>query len=124
MIDLHSHTDQSDGTCSPAELIEEAVRAGIHLLGITDHDTFDGYDKAVPAARGTGVELVCGIELSTKLHGRSVHLLGYFLGENGPARDFRDWILEEVGRTASCSRTSWQASSRASRRAIRAARPR
>jgi predicted metal-dependent phosphoesterase TrpH len=45
-------------------------------------------------ARDAGLELVCGIELSTKLHGRSVHLLGYFLGDDGPAREFRDWILE------------------------------
>ena len=95
MIDLHSHTDESDGTCSPAELMEEGSRAGIRLLGITDHDTFAGYDKAVPLARATGIELVCGIELSTKLHGgRSVHLLGYFLGPDGPSPDFREWILD------------------------------
>ena len=94
MIDLHSHTNESDGSCSPAELIEEALRAGVHLLGVTDHDTFAGYDKAVPVASAAGLELVCGIELSTKLHGRSVHLLGYFLSETGPAQEFRDWILD------------------------------
>jgi predicted metal-dependent phosphoesterase TrpH len=93
LIDLHSHTNESDGTCSPAELIEEAVRAEVDILGITDHDTFKGYDQALTAGHEAGVELVCGIELSTKLHGRSVHLLGYF-----PAQDrlpeFRDWVLE------------------------------
>lgn len=89
MIDLHSHTHESDGTSSPAELIEEALRTGIRTLGITDHDTFAGYDQAIPFANRAGIELICGIELSTKLHGRrSVHLLGYFL--NGPSRDFRD----------------------------------
>ncbi len=93
MIDLHSHTNESDGTCSPAELIEEAVRAEVDILGITDHDTFKGYDQAMAAAREAGVELVCGIELSTKLHGRSVHLLGYFLAQDGLAR-FRDWVME------------------------------
>ncbi len=93
MIDLHSHTNESDGTCSPAELIHEAVRCGVDVLGVTDHDTFRGFDKALPFAREAGVELVCGIELSTKLHGQSVHLLGYFLGDNGLA-DFRTWILE------------------------------
>src|SRR5580658_9367507 len=81
LIDLHSHTDASDGTFSPSQLIQEAVRVGVHLLGVTDHDTFDGYDAALPPARQAGVELVCGIELSTKLHGRSVHLLGYFLSQ-------------------------------------------
>ena len=93
MIDLHSHTNESDGTCSPAELIEEALRAGVDVLGITDHDTFRGYDQAAPLAREAGIEAVCGIELSTKLHGQSVHLLGYFLGDNG-LEDFRTWVLE------------------------------
>ena len=62
MIDLHSHTNESDGTCSPEQLIEEAVRAGVDILGITDHDTFAGYDFAREHARKAGVELICGIE--------------------------------------------------------------
>jgi predicted metal-dependent phosphoesterase TrpH len=93
LIDLHSHTNESDGTSSPEQLIEEAVRAGVETLAITDHDTFAGYDQALPAASAAGVELVCGIELSTKLHGRSVHLLGYFL-DAGRLEEFRDWVLE------------------------------
>jgi len=93
LIDLHSHTNESDGTCSPAELVQEAVRAGVKVLGITDHDTFRGFDQAAPLARRAGVEVVCGIELSTKLQGHSVHLLGYFLGDNG-LKNFRTWVLE------------------------------
>src|SRR5436190_22230497 len=93
MIDLHSHTTASDGTFSPAELVEEAQRVGLRALGITDHDTFSGYDQALPLARAAGVDLVCGIELSTKLHGHSVHLLGYFLGTSVLA-DFRTWVLD------------------------------
>jgi len=93
LIDLHSHTNQSDGSCSPEQLVEEAVRAGVTTLGITDHDTFAGYDQALGAARSAGLELVCGIELSTKLHGHSVHLLGYFFGSDG-LTGFRPWVLE------------------------------
>jgi predicted metal-dependent phosphoesterase TrpH len=93
LIDLHSHTNESDGTCSPAELIQEAIRARVDVLGITDHDTFRGFDQAAPLARQAGIDLICGIELSTKLQGQSVHLLGYFLGDNGLA-DFRTWILD------------------------------
>jgi hypothetical protein len=93
LIDLHSHTNESDGSCSPAQLIGEAAGAGVKVLGITDHDTFAGYDRAAPLARPAGIELVCGIELSTKLRGHSVHLLGYFLGEDGLG-DFREWVLE------------------------------
>ena len=94
MIDLHSHTDESDGTCSPAQLVAEALRAGVHILGITDHDTLRGFDKAVPLARGTGLELVCGIELSTKLDRQSVHLLGYFLEETPGLTEFRAWVVD------------------------------
>lgn len=94
MIDLHSHTNESDGTCSPAQLIEEAVRAGVTTLGITDHDTFKGFDAAVPLAREAGIDLICGIELSTKLHGHSAHLLGYFFSSGG-MDEFRTWILEQ-----------------------------
>jgi predicted metal-dependent phosphoesterase TrpH len=94
LIDLHSHTNESDGTFAPAQLIAEAVRVGVTTLAITDHDTLKGYDLARDAACGAGVELVCGIELSTKLHEHSAHLLGYFLHDNGLA-DFRTWILDQ-----------------------------
>jgi len=94
LIDLHSHTNESDGTCSPAQLISEAFRAGVHVLGITDHDTLHGFDQAAPAAREAGIELICGIELSTKLHGQSVHLLGYFLNGGQGLAEFRTWVLD------------------------------
>jgi len=91
MIDLHSHTDQSDGSFTPRELVEAAAQAQLEALAITDHDTFAGYDAAVPYAAETGLDLVCGIELSTKYGRQSVHLLGYFL-HDGPTPDFRAWI--------------------------------
>ncbi|HUK18942.1 MAG TPA: PHP domain-containing protein [Bryobacteraceae bacterium] len=98
MIDLHTHTDRSDGTASPAQLVRDAVALGLEALGITDHDTLEGYDIAVPLAAEAGLELICGIELSTRperppdgSRPPSVHLLGYFL--QGPASpDFRQWI--------------------------------
>jgi predicted metal-dependent phosphoesterase TrpH len=93
LIDLHSHTDESDGTYSPAQLVGAARDAGVEALAITDHDTFAGYDAAAGPAAQAGVELVCGIELSTKLHGHSVHLLGYFIRPNGLGA-FRDWVRE------------------------------
>jgi len=91
MIDLHSHTDQSDGTFTAAELVAEAMRVGLKALAITDHDTMRGYDQAVPLAERAGLRLICGIELSTKFHGVSVHLLGYFPGQP-PSADFRGWL--------------------------------
>ena len=91
LIDLHSHTNESDGSLAPSKLIEDAVRGGVTVLAITDHDTLAGYDLALPAAQAADVDLVCGIELSTKLRGRSTHLLGYFPGA-GPLQEFRGWI--------------------------------
>jgi predicted metal-dependent phosphoesterase TrpH len=91
MIDLHSHTNESDGCLSPAELVSEARRAGVDVLAITDHDTFGGYDQARPLAADAGLELICGLELSTKLRGHPAHLLGYFVREDGLA-PFRAWV--------------------------------
>ena len=88
MVDLHSHTDKSDGTLSPAELIDLARRNGLRTLAITDHDTVAGYDEGAPYARAAGLELICGVELSAKFHGRSVHVLGYFFSEP-PGEEFR-----------------------------------
>jgi predicted metal-dependent phosphoesterase TrpH len=94
LIDLHSHTNESDGTLSPAELIAEAARVGVRVLGITDHDTFAGYEQAVGPARDASIDLICGIELSTKLYGQSVHLLGYFPNAGTGLSEFREWVRD------------------------------
>jgi predicted metal-dependent phosphoesterase TrpH len=91
MIDLHSHTDRSDGTFTPEELVGEAVRVGLSALAITDHDTFAGFDAAVPFAAAAGLELICGIEVSTRYLGNSVHLLGYF-PVSAPSEEIREWL--------------------------------
>ena len=67
------------------------MSVGLEALAITDHDTFAGYERAEPVARAVGLDLVCGIELSTKFHGRSVHLLGYFLS-SAPPENFKNWL--------------------------------
>ena len=93
MIDLHTHTNESDGSYTPFELVDAAVANGLEALAISDHDTLSGYDKALPRAREKGLDLVCGIELSTKFNGKTVHLLGYFLNQP-PADGFRAWLKE------------------------------
>ncbi len=98
MIDLHSHTNESDGTFTPAELVNLAMERGLEALAISDHDTFAGFDQAFPIARSRGLDLVCGIELSTRVPGsrvRTVHLLGYFLRQP-PSADFREWLDELI----------------------------
>jgi len=98
VIDLHSHTNESDGTFTPAELVDLATERGLEALAISDHDTFAGFDQALPLARSRGLDLVCGIELSTRVPGTkawSVHLLGYFLHQPPPA-EFREWLDELI----------------------------
>jgi predicted metal-dependent phosphoesterase TrpH len=91
MIDLHTHTTASDGTLPPTQLVKEALRVGIEVLGITDHDTLEGYDRAIAHARQARLPLVPGVELSTKYQGRSVHLLAYFI-HCPPPPEFRRWL--------------------------------
>ncbi|MCW2794767.1 PHP domain-containing protein [Nocardioides sp.] len=76
-IDLHTHSRASDGTQSPEELVRAAVTVGLDVLAITDHDTSAGWAEAERTARELGLELVRGMEISTKHHGRGVHLLAY-----------------------------------------------
>ncbi len=76
-IDLHTHSTASDGTATPRELVVEAKRAGLDVVAITDHDTAAGWEQAAGAAAEVGIELVRGMEISTKHHGESVHLLAY-----------------------------------------------
>lgn len=76
-IDLHTHSAVSDGTDAPAVLVANAARAGLGAVALTDHDTFDGLAEAMDAGARLGVEVLGGLEFSTRLAGRSVHLLGY-----------------------------------------------
>lgn len=95
-VDLHAHTTASDGSFAPAELVSAAVRANLAALAITDHDTFAGYEAALPYAREAGLRLIRGIELNSRLdvaggRQRSAHVLAYF-PVHDPAPDFTDWI--------------------------------
>jgi predicted metal-dependent phosphoesterase TrpH len=76
-IDLHTHSRASDGTDTPAELVQAALAAGLDVVAITDHDTADGWDEAAEAAAAAGLTLVRGMEISTRHQRRSVHLLAY-----------------------------------------------
>ncbi len=76
-IDLHTHSNRSDGTDSPADLVRNARAAGLDVVALTDHDHTVGWDEAVETAADVGIGLVRGIEISTTFQGHSVHLLGY-----------------------------------------------
>lgn len=75
--DLHCHTTSSDGSETPEEVIRLAKESGLSALSITDHDTIDAYTTAIPLAQEAGITLLPGVEFSTVLNQKSVHLLGY-----------------------------------------------
>lgn len=78
-VDLHLHTIHSDGTYTPAQLVELARRSGLAAIAITDHDTVAGLAAAQAAAAGSDLEIVAGVEISTEQGGTEHHLLGYFI---------------------------------------------
>jgi predicted metal-dependent phosphoesterase TrpH len=79
VIDLHTHTTASDGRCTPEELVARAVSAGVTVLAVTDHDTVGGLERADDACRRAGIVLVPGIEITSVVDGRDIHVLGYYL---------------------------------------------
>ncbi|MFR9674316.1 PHP domain-containing protein [Streptomyces sp. TR06-5] len=82
-IDLHTHSAASDGTDTPAELVRNAAAAGLDAVALTDHDTVAGHDEAL-AALPSGLTLVTGIELSCRLDGIPLHMLGYLFDPEEP----------------------------------------
>ena len=76
-IDLHTHSNRSDGTDTVPGLIAHAREAGLDVIALTDHDTTDGWAEGRAAAQELGIGFVPGIEISCKLAYTSVHLLAY-----------------------------------------------
>lgn len=77
-IEMHCHTDHSDGILSVSALLDRAVEAGITHIAISDHDNVDAYPEALEIAPD-GLAVLPAVELSTTMDGRDVHMLGYFL---------------------------------------------
>ncbi|OIJ93213.1 PHP domain-containing protein [Streptomyces colonosanans] len=82
-IDLHTHSTASDGTDTPAELVQGAAAAGLDIVALTDHDTTRGHEEAI-VALPVGLTLVTGAELSCRLNGVSVHMLAYLFDPEEP----------------------------------------
>lgn len=81
-IDLHTHSNKSDGSLTPAELVRLAASKGLTAIALTDHDTTDGIDEAVAAAAEENIELIPGIEFSTEYEGKDIHIVGLYIDHN------------------------------------------
>src|SRR6516165_5014978 len=82
--DLHLHTQFSDGTFSPEELVAQARLHDLAAVALTDHDTVEGCDRAAVASRAAGIEFIPGTELTAEQDGHELHILGYFIDTQSP----------------------------------------
>lgn len=78
-VDLHIHTNCSDGVYSPQEVVVRAKKAGLDVISITDHDNLAGIEAATEYGREMDVEVIPGVEISTEIDDKEIHLLGYFI---------------------------------------------
>ncbi len=84
-LDLHLHTTHSDGSLPPAEVLALAHKAGVTALAITDHDITTGLPEALEAGARLGIEIIPGVEISSRFGDNELHILGYFLDWQDPA---------------------------------------
>lgn len=82
IVDLHVHSNKSDGSYTPAELVNYAVQKGLSAFALTDHDTTDGIDEAIEAAKGKNIEVIPGIEFSSEYEGKDIHIIGLYIDHN------------------------------------------
>lgn len=94
-LDLHLHTTHSDGSCTPAEVVDLAHQAGVTALAITDHDIMSGVAEAITAGNRYGIEVIPGVEISSIIGRSELHILGYFLDWQDPALNERCKTLRD-----------------------------
>lgn len=100
ITDLHVHSNKSDGSLSPTQLVELAASKGLSAFALTDHDTTAGLKEAIEAGEKLGIEVIPGIEFSTEYKGKDIHILGLFIDEDSPAfrRHIQDFVEARIHR--------------------------
>ena len=94
-IDLHLHTTHSDGSFSPTDVLRFAHKAGVTALAITDHDIVTGIPEAIAAGAELGIEIIPGVEISSRVGNSELHILGYCLQWQDPELNRRLASLRE-----------------------------
>jgi len=86
-IDLHTHSNYSDGTCSPSVLVKKAAEKGLAAFALTDHDTVAGIDSAAKAVKEQNIPLkfIPGTELSVAYKEKDIHIVGLFINHKNTA---------------------------------------
>jgi len=93
-VDLHTHSNKSDGSMSPSELIVLAKDKGLCAIALTDHDTIDGLDEAIAKGDELGIRVIPGVELSCEYQGKDIHIVG--LNINHKDSNFKSTLKEFV----------------------------
>lgn len=92
IVDLHIHTNVSDGALSPKEVIDEAAKNGVSVIAIADHDSIEAYDEELyNYAQSKNVKIINGVEISTKIDKVGIHVLGYNFDINN--QDLKDKLF-------------------------------
>lgn len=92
ICDLHTHSTASDGKYSPKDVVKRAYNRGVKYLALTDHDTLSGIDEAKSEAEKLDMHFIPGVELSTTYKGETVHILGYFRGDDYKNPDLNHFL--------------------------------
>ena len=82
ICDLHTHSNFSDGTYTPSEIIEKALEIGLSAVALCDHNTVDGIPDFLAAAKSKNIEAIAGVEFSVDYNGRELHLLGLYIPQD------------------------------------------
>lgn len=95
-IDLHTHTNYSDGALTPCELVQLANKNGLKTISITDHDSINAIKEAKDCACDFGIDIITGVEISTDLDDKEIHLLAYFIDlENEELTKYLQFFRDE-----------------------------
>lgn len=86
-VDLHIHSTASDGSASPSEIVSLAMSIGLRGVALTDHDTVSGLDEFIDAAAGKDITAIPGLEVSSLLFNKEVHILGFFIDHRNAELD-------------------------------------
>ena len=95
-IDLHVHSNASDGSLTPTEVADEAMRMGLSAIALTDHDTVDGVAEILGYTKDKPLEVVPGIELSCYYNNREIHILGFYMDYENPELQKELAVLKEA----------------------------
>ncbi|MBO5424484.1 MAG: PHP domain-containing protein [Lachnospiraceae bacterium] len=96
LIDLHVHSNASDGSLTPSEVADEAIKMGLSAIALTDHDTIDGVTEILEYTKDKELEVIPGIELSCYYNNREIHILGFYVDYTNPELQKELDILKEA----------------------------